>query len=243
MRKTNTKTTATDYAPFDDRTQPTTVVEGYRNTLTRTPRQAPYPLQPCLGERTGPLFATLAPTNDESNLCYTHDPQARALGQMIEIAGRVVDERARPVTGCLIEIWQANAAGKYAHKNDQTDNPLDENFRGSGRALTNDKGEYRFITVKPGAYPTPESGNWWRPPHVHFSLFGENNLQRLVTQMYFEGEPLNRYDRILNCIPDANARAGLTATLTHSVQGDGAMLHYTQDFVLRGQHQTPFEGR
>jgi protocatechuate 3,4-dioxygenase beta subunit len=168
------------------------------------------------------------------------------------VSGRVLDDAGRPVPDCLIEIWHANSAGKYIHHNDPSPVPEDENFRGRGRVVTDAKGCYHFRTIKPGAYAVPDSApgstrGWWRPPHLHLSLFGANFTSRLVTQLYFPGDPLNDQDVILMSIPDKAARERmicryLTRTTSNSAEGDAA-LGFGHDMVLRGRFETPFEGR
>jgi protocatechuate 3,4-dioxygenase beta subunit len=141
----------------------------------------------------------------------------------------------------VVELWQANAAGRYIHPNDDNDAPIDPNFIGNGRAVTDEAGRFEFTTIKPGAYPVPESGKWWRPPHVHFSLFGHSFMSRLVTQMYFPGEPLNAQDRLLHAIPDERARAGLVARAVDPREAPEGILAFAHDLVLRGPRRTPFE--
>ncbi len=143
----------------------------------------------------------------------------------------------------LIEVWQANAAGRYAHKVDQWDGPLDANFTGAGRALTDGDGRYRFVTIRPGAYPWRNHDNAWRPAHIHFSLFGAAFLTRLVTQMYFPGDPLLPLDPIFNSVPDARARERMVSTFDLALTEPAFALGYRFDLVLRGRDQTPMEGR
>jgi protocatechuate 3,4-dioxygenase beta subunit len=164
-----------------------------------------------------------------------------ALGERVIITGRVVDENERPVPNTLIEIWQANAAGRYRHPIDDHNAPLDLNFIGCGRCLTNDRGEYRFLTIKPGAYPWRNHPNAWRPAHIHLSLFGPSFVTRLVTQLFFPGDPLLPLDPILNSIPSRNARQRLIASYDHSVTEPGWALGYRFDIVLRGREATPRE--
>ena len=167
----------------------------------------------------------------------------RAIGQLITVSGRVMDEDGAPIAGAMIEIWQANAAGKYIHEWDRHQAPLDPNFTGQGRFLTDREGRYQFRTIKPGGYPVAESDWWWRPPHIHFSVFGPSWMTRFITQIFFPGEPLNETDLLLNAVPDAEARQRLifepqptrvTATLN--------ILGFQRDFVLRGKQQTPALG-
>jgi protocatechuate 3,4-dioxygenase beta subunit len=157
------------------------------------------------------------------------------------VHGRVLDEDGRPVRGALLEVWQANAAGRYRHKVDQHDAPLDPNFSGAGRVVTDDDGRYQFRTIKPGAYPWRNHYNAWRPAHIHFSLFGAGILSRLVTQMYFPGDPLQPLDPIFNSITDARARERLIATFDIEKTEPSYALAFQWDIVLRGASDTPFE--
>jgi protocatechuate 3,4-dioxygenase beta subunit len=163
------------------------------------------------------------------------------IGERIIVTGRVLDEYNRPVRNALIEVWQANACGRYIQKNDQHDAPLDPNFIGAGRVLSDENGEYQFTTIKPGAYPWRNHQNAWRPPHIHFSVFGTNFLSRLVTQMYFPGDPLLALDPIYNSIPDENGRKRLISSYAHDVTQAEWALGYRFDIVLGGSRMTPFE--
>jgi protocatechuate 3,4-dioxygenase beta subunit len=156
------------------------------------------------------------------------------------VTGRVLDEDGRPIPSTLIEIWQANAAGRYVHKIDQHDAPLDPNFLGAGRCVTDDEGRYRFYTIKPGAYPWGNHTNAWRPNHIHFSLFGPSFVTRLVTQMYFPGDPLLVLDPIYNSAPEG-ARERMISAFSIDVTEPGFALGYVFDITLRGRHQTPME--
>jgi protocatechuate 3,4-dioxygenase beta subunit len=153
----------------------------------------------------------------------------------------VLDEDGRPIPHTLVEVWQANAAGRYAHRVDAHPAPLDPNFSGAGRMLTDEHGRYRFVTIKPGAYPWRNHDNAWRPAHIHFSLFGHSFLSRLVTQMYFPGDPLMPFDPVLNSIPDAGARKRLISNFDLSVTEPEWALGFTFDIVLRGAQATPME--
>jgi protocatechuate 3,4-dioxygenase beta subunit len=155
----------------------------------------------------------------------------------------VRDDAGRPVRNALVEIWQANACGRYVHKGDQHDAPLDPNFTGGGRVLTNDRGEYRFLTLRPGAYPWRNHPNAWRPAHIHFSLFGDTLPSRLVTQMYFPADPLLAYDPLFQGIPDPRGRERLIAAYAHDVSEPLFALGYRFDIVLCGSRMTPFENR
>jgi protocatechuate 3,4-dioxygenase beta subunit len=165
------------------------------------------------------------------------------LGERIIVTGRVLDDGGRPVPDTLIEIWQANACGRYIHKLDQHDAPLDPNFTGAGRVLTDGTGTYRFVTVRPGAYPWKNHANAWRPAHIHFSVFGDAFPSRLVTQMYFPGDPLLALDPIYGGIPDPRGRERLISAYDHQVTQPGFALGYRFDLVLCGGRMTPFENR
>jgi protocatechuate 3,4-dioxygenase beta subunit len=165
------------------------------------------------------------------------------VGERILVTGRVLDENGRAVQHTLVEIWQANAAGRYLHVKDQHAAPLDPNFTGAGRALTDADGRYRFVTIKPGAYPWHNHQNAWRPAHIHFSLYGPALVTRLVTQMYFPGDPLCAYDPMFQSIPDEKARQRLVSKLDLSTTEPEWALGYSFDIVLRGLEETPFEQR
>ncbi|MFM2124962.1 MAG: protocatechuate 3,4-dioxygenase subunit beta, partial [Acidobacteriota bacterium] len=163
----------------------------------------------------------------------------RAIGQLLEIKGRVLDEDGSPVAGAVIEMWQANSAGRYIHKQDDHIAPLDPNFTGQGRLVTNEQGEYEFFTIKPGGYPVLPTGWWWRPPHIHFSILGVSWLDRFVTQVFFPGEPLNETDLLYKGIPDREARDRVTFEFTDAKMGDLSYIGFRRDFVLRGRKMTP----
>jgi protocatechuate 3,4-dioxygenase beta subunit len=226
------------YSAYDPRTQPEVPIEGYPNTARRRPNRTPFKRPVTRTELTGPLdlSAKLHPGDD--NLAVTA-PGRIALGPLIEVSGHVLDEGGRPVSGAIVEIWQANASGRYFHPLDERDAPLDPNFIGNGRCRTDAAGRYSFFTIKPGAYPVPKSGRWWRPPHIHFSILGPGSLSRLVTQMYFPGDPLNAFDRLILSIPDPEAQARLVATPVHPRTIEGEWLGFAHDMVLRGRRATP----
>jgi protocatechuate 3,4-dioxygenase, beta subunit len=212
---------------------------AYRSTLLRAPRQPPVRLPPGLTEVTGPVFGPDRATPADADLT-TRFP-GEPIGERIIVTGRVLDSGGRPVPGALIEIWQANAAGRYAHQTDKHPAPLDPNFDGVGRCLTDAEGRYRFVTIKPGAYPWNNHPNAWRPAHIHFSLFGRAFTQRLITQMYFPGDPLFAQDPIFNSIPDARARERLICRFDLSLTEPEWALGYAWDIVLRGPEATVFE--
>jgi protocatechuate 3,4-dioxygenase beta subunit len=209
----------------------------YRATALRHPRE-PLILAPqTLSELSGPVYGSgnIGPTDHDLTRQHSGDP----LGERIIVTGRVCDEDGRPVRRTLVEVWQANAAGRYAHKDDQHEAPLDPNFSGAGRTLTDDEGQFRFVTIKPGAYPWPNHPNAWRPAHIHFSLFGPCFLTRLVTQMYFPGDPLLLLDPIYNSIRDERARRRLVAGFEVELSEPGRALGYRFDLILRGRDATP----
>ncbi len=214
---------------------------AYTSSHKRAPRQAAVRIEHTLSEITGPLLGAevLRPGDDD----LTHFSGGAALGERIIVTGRVLDEDARPIRGALIEIWQANAAGRYAHDVDRHDAPLDPHFLGAGRVITDADGAYRFMTIKPGAYPWRNHPNAWRPQHIHFGLFGPGFATRLVTQIYFPGDPLLALDPIFNSVPDASARERLVAAFDIGVTVPEFALGYRFDFVLRGRDETPMEPR
>jgi protocatechuate 3,4-dioxygenase beta subunit len=230
-----------EFNRLDRSVQPPYRQPPYAATAKRAPLR-PLVMRPqTLTELTGPVygFDTIQPLDDDltRNAAALGEP----LGERIIIAGRVLDDGGRPVRQALIEVWQANAAGRYRHQSDQHPAPLDPNFGGAGRVLTNERGEYRFTTIRPGAYPWRNHPNAWRPSHVHFSVSGANFLQRLVTQMYFPGDPLLPLDPIYNGIPDERARARLIARFDLEATQPEWALGYQFDIVVCGQRGTPFE--
>ena len=190
--------------------QPRNDHAAYRSTQRRAPRQPLISLPHTLSELTGPVYGH-NPIGETDNDLTRHFPEPPQ-GERIVVAGRVVDEDGRGVPNAMVEIWQANAAGRYRHSGDNHPAPLDPNFLGAGRILTDAEGSYRFLTIKPGAYPWRNHHNAWRPAHIHFSLFGPALVSRLVTQMYFPNDPLLPFDPIINSIPDSAARARLCST-------------------------------
>jgi protocatechuate 3,4-dioxygenase beta subunit len=222
----------------DDGTHPDPDSPAYRATELRHPTQPLIIIPQTLTELTAPVYGHETVGAQDHDLTVQHG--APPLGQRIVVSGRVLDEDDRPVPYTLVEIWQANAAGRYAHQNDQWDAPLDPHFTGAGRALTDGDGRYRFITVRPGAYPWRNHHNAWRPAHIHFSLFGQAFATRLVTQMYFPGDPLLAFDPIFNSVPD-NARSRLISAFDLPAAKPEWALAYQFDIVLRGRAATPME--
>ncbi|MFY9746900.1 MAG: protocatechuate 3,4-dioxygenase subunit beta [Acidobacteriaceae bacterium] len=220
-------------------TQPDFHYPPYVSSVARSPRQPLVPLLRTVSERTGPIFGQGIVSPSDSDLTAQHDGDP--LGERIVVHGRVLDQNRQPVRSALVEVWQANAAGRYRHKVDQHHAPLDPNFSGCGRVLTDNNGYYCFRTIKPGAYPWQNHHNAWRPAHIHFSLFGSGILSRLVTQMYFPGDPLQSHDPILNSIPDECGRQRLIARLDMDRTEPGLALAFSWDIVLRGPEETPFE--
>ena len=223
--------------PRDERTQPARIVPGYPQTPWRNPRAPLVKRAPTLSELTGPTEIAKRVRLLGGDLAG-HGGR-RAIGQLMHLRLRVVDEDGTPVGGSVVEIWQANAAGRYIHPSDDDHAPVDANFYGAARLSTDPSGMLELRTVKPGAYPVPTNDGWWRPPHIHFSIFGRVWLSRLVTQMYFPGEPLNGQDRILNAVPDAEARGRLVARLVPPSADPHDALVYEHRIVLRGRQATP----
>ena len=212
---------------------------GYRSSELRAPHQPLVVLPHRLTEITGPLLGADRVKPGDADLTRQHDGEPQ--GERIIVTGRVLDSDGRPVPDSLVELWQTNAAGRYRHPVDQHDAPLDPNFTGLGRCVTDSEGRYRFVTIKPGAYPWRNHPNAWRPAHIHFSLFGRSFTQRLVTQMYFPGDPLHALDPVLNSVPDPAGRQRLVAEFDIALTEPEWALAYTWDIVLRGREATPFE--
>jgi len=211
----------------------------YRSTALRHPCRPLVPLPQGLTEVTGPLLGADRVTAADADL--TNRYPGEPLGQRIIVTGRVLDSDGRAVPDTLVEIWQPNAAGRYKHRGDQHPAPLDPNFDGAGRCMTDSQGRYRFITIKPGSYPWQNHRNAWRPAHIHFSLFGRAFTQRLVTQMYFPGDPLFAQDPIFNSVPDLKARERMISSFDLDLTVPEWALGFTWDIVLRGPSATVFE--
>jgi protocatechuate 3,4-dioxygenase beta subunit len=235
--------TRTDFIQRDRLWHPPALSPDYKTSTTRSPRLSLLSLQGSLSELTGPTFghSDIAPLDNDliRNFATTGDP----VGERIIVHGRVLDENGRPVPRTLVEIWQANAGGRYRHKKDTYLAAIDPNFGGCGRTLTDDSGTYVFRTIKPGAYPWRNWVNSWRPAHIHISVFGSGFAQRLITQMYFEGDPLIRHCPIVNTIPDPRAIDQLIAPLDLNAAEPLDALAYRFDIVLRGSRSTFFENR
>jgi protocatechuate 3,4-dioxygenase beta subunit len=219
--------------------QPALSYKGYRSTIARAPAEPPILLPHTLSELTGPLYGynPIGPTDHDLTRHFADPPQ----GERIIVAGRILDEDGRGVPNALVEVWQANAGGRYRHSRDVHPAPLDPNFLGAGRTLTDSDGRYRFLSIKPGAYPWRNHANAWRPAHIHFSLFGASLLTRLVTQMYFPGDPLLVLDPVLQSIPDETARHRLVSSFDLGLTEPEWALGYRFDIVLRGRRATPLE--
>jgi len=230
------------YKRHDPSGQPPMPYGPYQSTIKRWPKQPLiYLPRHTLSEITGPVYGHGEISETDNDLTRQHKEEPR--GERIILTGRVLDSNGRPIPRALVEIWQANSAGRYAHIKDQHPAPLDPNFTGAGRTLTDENGVYRFITIKPGAYPWFNHYNAWRPAHIHFSVFGRAFLSRLITQMYFPGDPLFAFDPIYQSIPDEKARQRLVSTLDMETTQPQWALGYKFDIVLRGPDATPFENK
>ncbi|RVG35160.1 protocatechuate 3,4-dioxygenase subunit beta [Sinorhizobium meliloti] len=223
---------------------PPAFAPGYKTSVLRSPQKALLSLDGTISEITGPVFGHSMLGELDKDLIHNFaSPGESAIGERIIVHGRVLDERGHPVQGVLVEFWQANAGGRYRHKKESYLAPLDPNFGGCGRTITDEEGRYWFRTVRPGAYPWPNGVNDWRPAHIHFSVFGHGFAQRLITQMYFEGDPMIWKCPIVGTIPDRRAIEQLIAALDwgNTVPMDARA--YRFDIVLRGRRSTFFENR
>lgn len=227
------------YRRFHPGTQPEYDFPFYVSTAKRHPTQPLVIVPQTLSEITGPVFGhgDVKPADNDLTRQHKGDP----LGERIIVSGRVLDEGGRPMPHTLVEVWQANAAGRYPHKADQHDAPVDPNFSGAGRAITDAEGRYRFVTIRPGEYPWRNHYNAWRPAHIHFSLFGRAFLTRMVTQMYFPGDPLLPYDPMYMSISDEKARVRLVSQFDWENAVPEHALAYRFDIVLRGLEATPMD--
>jgi protocatechuate 3,4-dioxygenase beta subunit len=227
------------YRRYAAGTQPNHLHPPYVSSLKRAPKQPLVRLRHTLSEITGPVFGSEIAGVKACDLTRQHSGEP--LGERIIVSGRVLDEDSRPVPHTLVEIWQANAAGRYLHSADQHNAPLDPNFTGCGHAVTDSEGRYRFVTIRPGEYPWGNHHNAWRPAHIHFSLFGPAFATRLVTQMYFQGDPLIPFDPIFNCTEDEKARSRLISQFDWETTIPSQALGFRFDIVLRGCEGTPIE--
>ncbi len=231
----------TAHGPFSPRdwvSQPPYVWPDYKSTVLRGPTKPLIPLKQTLSEMTGPVYGHECVGPLDHDMTKNARVNGEPLGERIVVAGRVLDEDGKPLPNTLLEVWQANAAGRYIHKNDQHDAPLDPNFRGSGRCVTDGDGRYKFYSIKPGAYPWGNHPNGWRPNHIHFSLFGPSFVTRLVTQMYFPGDPLLDLDPIYKSSPEGR-RELMVSNFDLDVTEPEFALGYIFDIVLRGRNATP----
>jgi len=222
----------------EDEREPPYRYPDYVSTRLRAPSNALVRLPDGFHDFPAPLFPRPIGALDHD---LTRRHQGEPIGERIIVTGRVLDSDGRPVREAVVEVWQANAAGRYLDQNDQHPAPIDPNFSGAGRCVTDAEGRYRFLTIKPGAYPYKNHHNAWRPAHIHFSLFGTHFRSRLVTQMYFPGDPLMPRDAILQSIPDQAGRARLIAQFDPEITEPEWALAYRWDIVLRGRSATPFE--
>lgn len=232
------------YYPRDRGWHPPALSTGYRTTVARSPSRAPLSMPTTLAEETGPVFGHDILGPRDADLIHNFAaPGQSAIGPRIVVQGRLMDQGGRGIAGALIEVWQANAGGRYRHRKEGYLAPLDPNFGGCGRVITGQDGAYEFRTVQPGPYPWPNGPNDWRPAHIHFSVFGHGFAQRLITQMYFEGDPMIPLCPIVRTLPSAEAVDRLVARLDleGSLPMDARL--YRFDIVLRGRRQTMFETR
>ncbi len=232
------------FFPRDRNWHPPAYTPTYKTSVLRSPQKALLSLDGTKSEITGPVFGHSMLGELDNDLIHNFaKPGESAIGERIIVHGRVLDERGRPVPGALVEFWQANAGGRYRHKKESYLAPLDPNFGGCGRTITDENGYYAFRTIKPGPYPWPNGVNDWRPAHIHFSIFGHGFSQRLITQMYFEGDPMIWKCPIVLTIPDRAAIEQLVAALDWSATIPMDARAYKFDIVLRGRRSTLFENR
>ena len=230
------------YIRRDRAWQPAALTPLYKTSVARSPKFAPLAFPTTLSEETAPVFGhdILGPKDADLIHNFTGEP---AIGPRIVVYGRVLDEAGRPVPDVLVEVWQANAGGRYRHRKEGYLAPLDPNFGGCGRVITGEDGSYEFRTVQPGPYPWPNGPNDWRPAHIHFSVFGHAFAQRLITQMYFEGDPMIWQCPIVGTIPTREGIESLVAALDMNATIPMDARAYKFDIVLRGKRQTLFENR
>ena len=232
------------YIQRDRNWHPPACAPAYKTSLLRSPQKALLSLPTTLSENTGPVFAQGIIGKRDNDLLHNYAADGEsAIGPRILVYGQVRDQSGKAVPNALLEVWQANAGGRYRHKNEGYLAPLDPNFGGCGRCLTDEAGIYEFRSIMPGPYPWPNGVNDWRPAHIHFSVFGQGFVQRLITQMYFEGDPLIWKCPIVNCIPSRDAIEDLIARLDMNQALPMDCLAYRFDITLRGRRQTYFENR
>lgn len=232
------------FIPRDRDWQPEALTPAYKTSVKRSPQAALLSFPTTLSEETSPVFGHNILGELDNDLIHNYaNPGESAIGPRIIVHGRVMDEMGRGVPGALVEFWQANAGGRYRHKKESYLAPLDPNFGGCGRTITAEDGSYEFRTIMPGPYPWPNGMNDWRPAHIHFSLFGHGFAQRLITQMYFQGDPLIPLCPIVGVLKTQEAIDALTAPLDKNRTVPMDSLAYKFDMVLRGQRQTYFENR
>jgi len=229
------------YRRYQPGSQPSHNHPPYVSSQTRYPKQPLIQIPHTLSEVTGPQFTLDDLRHSSADL--TKRGVGEPLGERIIVSGQVLDQDGHPVPRTLVEIWQANAAGRYMHKIDQHNAPLDPNFPGFGHTLTDEQGRYRFVTIKPGAYPWRNHHNAWRPQHIHFSLFGPAFATRIVTQMYFPGDPLLPFDPIYNCTADEEARKRLISSFDWETTIPDQALGFHFNIILRGRDATPMEDK
>jgi len=224
--------------------QPRINFPDYKSSILRAPSKEKISFPSTLSEVSGPVFTTdiLGKNDNDLTLNFSKNNNS-PLGHKILVYGTLKDQFLNPIEGALIEIWQANASGKYLHPNDTTPTPIDPNFAGCGRYISASDGYYEFLTIQPGPYPYPNRGIEWRPMHIHFSIFGKSFGQRLITQMYFEGDPLIKLCPMVNSIPDKKAINSLIGSLDTSKSSSHNILAYKFDIILRGANQTYFENK
>lgn len=232
-----------EYYQRDRRRQPPALTPDYKTSVARSPRYSMISLQQSASEITGPVFGHNDIDPIDNDLIKNYAKDQDPVGERIIVHGRVLDENARPVPNTLVEVWQANASGRYRHKKDSYLGALDPNFGGCGRTITDENGYYFFRTIKPGAYPWRNWVNNWRPAHIHVSVFGSSFSQRLITQLYFEGDPLIPLCPIVATIPDPDAIQQLIARLDMNASVPLDCIAYKFDIVLRGRRSTLFENR
>ena len=224
--------------------QPRLDYPEYKSSIFRAPKKEKFSIPDSISEVSGPIFnkKIIGSLDNDLTLNFSKN-NVSPIGHKIIVHGTLLDQYLKPIEGALIEIWKDNAAGKYLHMNDENIAPIDPNFAGCGRCITSLNGTYEFITIQPGPYPYPNRGIEWRPMHIHFSVFGKSFGQRLITQMYFEGDPLIKLCPMVNSIPDTKARASLVGSLDTTKSNTHQLLFYKFDIILRGIHQTYFENR